>query len=438
MLIVSLCIPVFLLGSPQRKTALWSLEKCVKQALAANKDYLIAQEKVQKAKAQEQAAFAGLFPSLSFNSTYTRRENSISSGRISISYSPHHTSLGLSAGYAIPWIPYFSDGAWGAARKKYRIAKENLKLSHEQLVEIRIGIRSTVAKHFYSVLLNQEIVSVTAANQKRLQAYVDVAARNFGAGRVSRYELLRTRVQLANNTPLLLQAENQLRLAKVSLLQTMGLNLDTPFLLKGRLKAAMVRLSEEKAITMALSNRFELRELTRAKAIQKYTIALQKASRRPMLTIFGNLNWEQSGDSFLVGSFKRNWNVGLQLSLPISEIFPWSKTRYNLKAAEIDLRVYDKKIARVKDVIRYQLRQILLRLQEHKRTIDTQKIAIRLSARGLGIARTRFASGQMGNVELTDANLDYQQAQLNLYRAWFQYISARYDLLKAIGVEKLK
>ena len=444
-IILLLIVGGFAYGAGKTEEKVWNLEECVSQALAANKDFLIAKEKVKQAKARERAAFAGLLPTLSFSAGYTRLDSSSTidlSGAGTGPFIPmsfkHNSSLGLTLGYAIPWIPYFSDGAWGAAKKGHKIAKESLKMAEEELVKIRIGTRSTVAKQFYSVLLNQLVFSVTAANQKRLQEYVNVAQRNYNAGRVSQYELLRAQVQLANNTPQLLQAKNNLRLIRITFLQTLGLGLDTKFRLQGRLTAAMVRLAEKKAIRMAFKCRYELKQLQRARTIQKYTIALQKASRRPILTAFGNLSWDQAGDTPFKGGFENSWNVGLQLSIPISEIFPWSKTRHNIKAEESGLRIVDTNIAKVKDGIRLQLRQILLRLKEYKRTIEAQQTAIRLSKKGLDIAKIRYWNGQMGNVELTDANLDYQRAQLNLYRAWFQYISARYDLLMAIGVEKLK
>jgi len=439
LMLLFICSILFGFIKPEKN--IWNLEWCVHQALLANKDFLIAQESIKKAKAKERAAFAGLLPSLSFDLNYTRLDSGSSIPMmptpITLSY-PHNTSLGLTFGYAVPFIPYFSDGAWGMARQAYRIAKENLRMVNEQLEKIRIGVRSIVGKRFYGVLLSQRVKAVTAANQRRLRAYEAVAKRNYAAGRVSRYELLRTQVQLANNTPQLLQAENSLRLAKVSLLQSMGLGLDTSFSLKGRLTAALVRITEKQALQIAFANRYELKELARAKTIQQYTLALQKATRRPMLTLFGNIKWAQAGESFLSGDFKNSWSAGMQLSIPISEIFPWSKTKYNVKAAESDNRILALNTDKVRDMIKLQLRQIVLRLEEYKRTIDAQKIAIGLSTRGLAIARVRYANGQMGNVELMDAELDFQQAQVNIFRAWFQYISARYDLLTAIGVEKLK
>lgn len=420
----------------------WDLEACVAQALKANKDYLIAELNVKKAAAEEKAAFAGLLPSLSFSGSYTRLDSGTSMtlpGPTVIPMSfPHNTSLGLTLMYPVPFIPYLSDGAWGAASKGHKIAKEQHRLAQEKLKKIRIDTRVKVAKLFYGVLLNTKALELTVANRKRLQSYVEVARRMFAAGQVSQYELLRTQVQLANIVPVVLQTENQLRLARVSLLQAMGLPLDVVFSLKGVLVTAPVSITEQEAIARSLRDRYEFKELAGTERILVLTRELQRAANRPVLAVFGNLNWAQAGDSAFSGSLESSWNAGIQLSFPISELFPWSKTRNKVKAADLDVDIIKKTTLNVEEQIRLQIRQIVLRLDEHRKTIEAQKVAVELSTRGLEIAKVRFANGQMGNVELMDAELDYQQAMLNYNRAQFDYSNDVHDLLQAIGAETVK
>lgn len=419
----------------------WDLEACVAQALKANKDYLIAELNVKKAEAEEKAAFAGLLPSLSFSGSYTRLDSGsvmdLGGGIVIPMSFPHNTKLGLTVAYPVPFIPYLSDGAWGAASKGHKIAREQHRLAQEKLKKIRIDTRVKVAKFFYGVLLNSKALELTVANRRRLQSYVEVAQRMFAAGQVSQYELLRTQVQLANIIPVVLQTENQLRLARVSLLQAMGLPLDVQFTLQGKLGSVPVSITEQEAITRSLRDRYEFKELAGTERILVLSRELQRAANRPVLAVFGNLNWAQAGDSAFSGGLESSWNAGIQLSIPISELFPWSKTRNKVKAADLDVTIIKKTIQNVEEQIRLQIRQIVLRLDEHRKTIEAQQVAVQLSTRGLEIARVRFANGQMGNVELMDAELDYQQATLNYNRAQFDYINDVHDLLQAIGAETL-
>lgn len=434
-------------GSVTNTLPVWSVEKCVATALQNNKKYLMAVKQYRAKKAAASAARSGLLPTLTGSGTYTMLDPAtVDRGEITgltpdpiKTVYPHNVSLGLSLQYAIPYIPWLSDGGWGKARAAYRMAQLEAKQAKNALKRQRIAVKADVEKKFYNLLLMQKIYQVSKANEQRLQAYVAVARRNFNAGRVARYELLRARVQLANNRPALLKSENGVNLTRVALLQAMGVGLDTRFELKGRLQGALVPVSEQKVLQTALRLRSELDDLQKGIALMEWKRKLTTYSRRPVLAAFGNANWELAKDGSMFDSSGRtlvgSWNVGLQLQIPLSELMPWSSTAKTRKSDKLDIDRLKLQLKDVRELIRLEIRQAVLKLAEQEKTIRAQQEALQLAGEGLRIARVRYMNGQMGNVQLMDAELDYQRAQQMLFQAWYNYRAALIDIRKAMGRE---
>lgn len=429
----------------------WTLQECIRLALERNKDFVIARKELEAKKAAEHAALAATFPTLNFTGNFTYLDpKTVDDSKFPFqdpetglpvviqSAFPDNYSFGFAAQYAIPFIPFFSDGAWGRSHLGYRIAGKNRLLAEKKVKKIRKDTTAAVAKAFYSVLVAQKVTEVTEINHQRLLAYAQVAQRNYNAGRWSKYEKLRTDVQLAAHKPQRLNARNGLRMARLQLLHVLSMDLDKEFRLKGELKEENFSITEAEALKQALANRYELQELAMTVEIMKLNRDLAAAGNKPVLAAFANLNWDykKGGSMFSSGdrSFQNSWNVGLNLTIPISELFPfWSQTYSKTDEARKNVDVMEKRRESLIDGIKMEIKSAVVNLQQQQKSIAAQVEAVSLAAEGLRMARVRYENGQMGNVELMDSELAYQQAQLAYYQALFAAISARIDLEKAIG-----
>ena len=421
----------------------YTLLECIKIALENNKDYLIAKKEVDIKKATVSSARADyLLPTFALNGQYMMLDPKTiddakipqTNGSVIDTQLTHNWTLGLGVQYHI--------FTWFKQRDAYNLAQKDMKMAEKKLLNIKSLTKSSVSKAFYSLLLSRKLLEVAKANDNRLKAYVAVAQRNFNAGRQSRYELLRTQVQLANNKPKLLSAENGVKLAMVSLLQLLSMDLNKKIQISGKLITSPIKISEKEAIKRALSNRYEIILNKLGHEILKIRRSLARSANKPNITAFfnANLDYKKPGNYFsptfatadrtIVGS----WYTGIQISIPISELFPWSKTSKDIDVAQHSLDqsilIQEKTI----EMIRLEIKQAVLKLDESDKSILANKTTIKLAQEGLRTAKIRYYNGQMGNVELMDAELDYQQAQANLYQSWFNYISAKIDLKKAMGI----
>ena len=417
----------------------YTLQDCIKIALENNKDYLIAKKDIAIKKSTVSSARADyLLPTFALNGQYMMLDPKTVEDAIITSIPPdpidtafiHNWTLGLGIQY-----PIFT---WFKQRDAYNLAQKDMELTEKKLMGIKTATKASVSKAFYMLLLSGKLLDVSKANDNRLKAYVAVAQRNFNAGRKSRYELLRTQVQLANNKPKLLSAENGVKIARVSLLQLLSMNLNKKIQITGKLKTSPIKISEKEAIKKAVANRHEIILNKIGHQLLKIRKRLARSANKPNISAFfnANLDYKKPGNSFSASgrTFVGSWNTGIQVSFPISELFPWSKTSKDIDVAQHSLDqsilIQEKTI----EMIRLEIKQAVLKLDESDKSILANKTTIKLAQEGLRTAKIRYYNGQMGNVELMDAELDYQQAQANLYQSWFNYISAKIDLKKAMGI----
>src|SRR6202008_1749474 len=83
---------------------------------------------------------------------------------------------------------------------------------------------ATVKTQFYQIVVNRELVSVNEQSVHLLEAQLKDQQNRFEAGTVPRFNVLQAEVALYNQLPLLITAQNNLRISKITLAKTLGLD----------------------------------------------------------------------------------------------------------------------------------------------------------------------------------------------------------------------
>src|SRR5262245_26725915 len=82
---------------------------------------------------------------------------------------------------------------------------------------------ATVKTQFYQIIVNRELVNVNEENVRLLEAQLKDQQNRFEAGTVPRFNVLQADVQLHNQIPQLIAAQNNLRISKLQLAKTLGI-----------------------------------------------------------------------------------------------------------------------------------------------------------------------------------------------------------------------
>src|SRR5947207_4547703 len=82
---------------------------------------------------------------------------------------------------------------------------------------------ATVKTQFYQIVVNRELVTVNEQSVHLLESQLKDQQNRFEAGTVPRFNVLQAEVALYNQLPLLITAQNNLRISKLTLAKTLGL-----------------------------------------------------------------------------------------------------------------------------------------------------------------------------------------------------------------------
>ncbi|HEU5313500.1 MAG TPA: TolC family protein, partial [Candidatus Udaeobacter sp.] len=82
---------------------------------------------------------------------------------------------------------------------------------------------ATVKTQFYQIIVNRELVKVNQQSVELLDAQLKDQQNRFEAGTVPRFNVLQAEVAYYNQLPLLITAQNNLRISKLQLARTLGL-----------------------------------------------------------------------------------------------------------------------------------------------------------------------------------------------------------------------
>src|SRR6267378_5391864 len=82
---------------------------------------------------------------------------------------------------------------------------------------------ATVKTQFYQIVVNRELVKVNEQSVHLLESQLKDQQNRFEAGTVPRFNVLQAEVALYNQLPLLITAQNNLRISKLQLAKTLGL-----------------------------------------------------------------------------------------------------------------------------------------------------------------------------------------------------------------------
>lgn len=412
---------------PEGESRRYTLEDCLRMGLEqataianARREEGIAHSTVGQARAQT-------LPHLALSANYTRLDKlqTIELGETSM-------EMGTLDNYSILGELnqlLYSGGKIRAAIRAARLAEQRAKLgtasAETDLVrDIHLG--------FYAVLLAQSAVKVQEESVAQLTALYDQTRKKAEAGKASDFDLLSSKVRLANEKPRLIQARNTAELAMEGFRMLVNLD-ERPFELDGSLKPEPFPADLEALQKTALSNRAAIRQMETTVELKQQDVTAAQADAYPSVSAFASYN---GANSYRFVSFQNewewHWNAGLALQ--------WSLLDGGLRRATVtgkalELENLKASLDEMKRAVRLEVRQACLALKHAEEQIQSAGETVALAEDALKIAKARHESGLSTYLEFTDANLACQTAKLQMNQALHDHMAAAARLRHAAGIQ---
>lgn len=398
------------------------LDQYVQKVLQAGPDMKLYAKDLDEAAANRQQAWATALPKVSLSAGYNRnlKDNfmyislpGMSEQKFKINYKNEFSWQ------AAVNQPLFSFKV-GAA---LQAAKEYEKLVDSGYRQARIQVHAAARKLFYQVLLLEKVVEVMTASERNARENYDLMDKRYQAGQVSRLQLLQAESRHKSTVPELIRAQRNLDLAMNSLKNLAGIPLDQAVVLQGDLER-LPPLPQEASLNDTLPRRPDFERMIWQEKLQLTGIRAQKAEGLPSLDLNLAYNFSAQSDLFKTERQNNAYVVGLSMKFPI---YTGGYLSAQIKKADIDLQRTRLKMERMRTDIDKDLRDARLSLTGARKALEAAQTSLKAAAEAFTVTEVTVANGLSTQLELKDARLLYDQAQLGYFNAGFDYLCAVID-----------
>jgi outer membrane protein len=302
-------------------------------------------------------------------------------------------------------------------------ARATAEAFRQQVDFQKLTIAVNVKTSYFTLLLAKRLVGVNMAALERAQLNLKSAQGFYAVGTQPKSFVTRAEVDVANGRVSLIQAQNAVALARVSLNTAMGIAVSSPTEVKDILAYEPYSVDSESLVTDALRHRPEYLQ------VKAQADAAQATVRQRFRNFFPNIVASGTYGS-ANPDMNEIYNYGVQLTWSIFDggnmIAQYKEAKASLEA--IQARVRDTELSIWQDV-----QQSYLNMISAEQQIGAAQKAVDSAQENFQLSQGRFDAGVANIIELTDAQLALTQAQSNEAQALANYRIAIAQLERAVG-----
>jgi outer membrane protein TolC len=297
---------------------------------------------------------------------------------------------------------------------------------------------STVKTQFYQVVVNRDLIAVQEQSVHLLESQLKDQQNRFEAGTVPRFNVLQAEVALYNQIPLLITAQNNYRISKLTLAKTIGLNFEPqrgenpPLDVVGQMPYVPRTIVLADAIELGKQRRPFLKQARANVLNQKEQVRATAGQWLPSITTTGGGEWISSPTNSSWHDISKGWTALVQGSMPIwdsGEIFGRvQQQRALLSEAKI---TYDDNVRQVE----LEIQQAYSNLQQNRELIQSQEKNVEQAEEALRLAKARLDAGAGTQLDVLNAQVQLLTAQSTRLQSLFGYNSSLAEFDRVTGAQ---
>jgi outer membrane protein TolC len=298
------------------------------------------------------------------------------------------------------------------------ISRENAALTRDDVVFF-----AKVA--FYNVLRTQNALEYQLRNVGQRESLLRQAQAFYETGVRAKIDFVRAEANLYDSRALLGQARNELRVARITLLQRIGIDGPADFVLRGQLDEMTIPGTLEEWIDETLRNRPELRALLEKERAATESLRLARAGYLPFLS--GAAGYGYASDEY---PLQQGYDLSLTLTQPV---FSGFLTREQVRESQATLSSVRYEIVEAKRRVRLEVERSAYSVQEARERLVARRKQREAAAENLRLATARYEVGAGDIIEMTDAQTQMVSADTETNNSAFDLAVSQASLLRAMG-----
>jgi outer membrane protein TolC len=424
--------PVIVIGRvPTNGTVDLNLPKTVQMALDYNRDIKNSQYALKKAEYAINQAQAGKKPTVDYNfgaqrsratdaATYSRAA-SLMGGANSVS---NAFSNGISVN-----IPLYTGGLVEGQIDVAKLGKTN---AQEEILRVEQATKYSAIQGYYALLAYQELQGVYHEAVDNLQGHLDNVQAQYNVGTKAKVDVLSSDVSLANAKTTAITADNNVAVAESNLNNILGLPLETKLnLADHQLPFDTYNISLQEATDYAMKYRPEVLQAAIAVQEAERNIDIADAGNKPTVAITGGNDW---ADNTFPGidANKRSWKVAAGVTY---NFYDGGATKAKVNQAKQDLLVARETEQKTREAVQLEVKQAYLNIRSAAQKVEETQTVVDQARENYRIQNIRYQAGVGINLDVLDAQLSLNEAQVNHIQALYDYNVGIAKLEQVMGVD---
>ncbi|WP_354666126.1 TolC family protein [Nostoc sp. GT001] len=387
---------------------------------------------VERSRAAFREVEAGMYPAISLNADlsrtqsafgqiYTEQQAQFSStqrlsqdestttfnGSVQLSYGLYNFGLGASSR--------------GAAQEQVRLDELEVERQSEE-------IRLNVTLDYYNLQQADEQVRINQSAVQNSEASLRDAEALERSGVGTRFDVLRSQVNLANAQQELTNARSQQQIARrqlatrLSLAQSINISAADPVQL-----AALWQPTLEETIILGFQNRPELKQRLVERRIAQFRQKVALSRLKPQVSLVASYDLQDVFDDST--SVLDGYSLGVQATL---RLFDGGVAKAQAAQRNVEIRIAETQFANQRNNIRFEVEQAYSQLQSNLNNVQTSSMALNQAREALSLARLRFQAGVGTQTEVISAENDLTRAEGNRIQAILDYNRALAQLQRTV------
>jgi multidrug efflux system outer membrane protein len=402
------------------------LDRLVEQALRANTDLALASARVLEVEAALRESSASLLPPVNLSAAGT--DNRVST-TAAVPVAPNVPLVRRD--YQLTASTSFELDFWGRLRRSTEAARAQVLATRDARDVVALTLAAGVTQAWFQVRsLDAQLTLVRQTLETReetltlvrrrvaggvgAEADLHAAAESLADARVQRVELERQRAVVVGQLGLL-TGDLQLSIAPVS---SRALELPLPALPPPGLPSTLLERRPDIAAAEA--------SLAAANAL----IGVARAAQWPTFSLTGVLGGDSLSMSSLLQAPSRIWSMGAGVSLPVLD---WG--RYQARTAQAEARA-QQALASWQRQVQGAFREVADALENLARARAAESDHVERATRArdrFRLVRLRHEAGQLGFLEVLDAQRSVNEAELAQVRNRQALLGYSVDLFRSLG-----
>ena len=419
--------PVIVIGRvPTNGTVDLNLPKTVQMALDYNRDIKNSQYALKKAEYTIDEARAGKAPVVDY--TFNTQRSRATDASLAASRSKDAISNAFGNNLSVT-IPLYTGGKVEGNIDVAKLGKTN---AQEDILRVEQATKYSAIQGYYGLLAYQELQGVYHEAVDNLQGHLDNVQAQYNVGTKARVDVLSSDVSLANAKTTAITADNNVAVAESNLNNILGLPLETKLnLADHQLPFDTYNISLQEATDYAMKYRPEVLQAAIAVQQAERNIDIANAGNRPTVAITGGNNW---ADNTFPGidANKRSWNIGAGVTY---NFYDGGATKAKVNQAKQDLLVARETEQKTREAVQLEVKQAYLNIRSAAQKVEETQTVVDQARENYRIQNIRYQAGVGINLDVLDAQLSLNEAQVNHIQALYDYNVGIAKLEQVMGVD---